>query len=108
LGISPHFDLYRYLFAINLLKRRAGKQELHAPVGCAGIHLRHHRAGAYSLMRLSTSNKGWHSQWFYVKNDVAAPLPVFTGSYIVEAPESWGWGVMAKGKKHLNGLLAAL
>ena len=39
LGISPHFDLWRYLFVVNLLKRRAGKQELHTPVGCAGIHL---------------------------------------------------------------------
>ena len=26
----------------------------------------------------------------------------------MEAPESWGWDVTAKGKKHLNGLLAAL
>ena len=26
----------------------------------------------------------------------------------MEAPKSWGWGVKAKGKKHLNGLLAAL
>ena len=61
LGISPHFDLWRYLFAINLLKKRVGKQDLHAPVGCAGIHLRNNRAEAYPLMRLSTSNKGWHS-----------------------------------------------
>ena len=59
-------------------------------------------------MRLSTSNKGWHSQWFYVKNDAAAPLPVLTGRYIVETPGPWRWGVTAKGKKHLNGLLAAL
>ena len=61
LAIDLHFDLWRYLFAVNLLKRRVGKQELHAPVGCAGIHLRNNRAGAYPLMRLSTSNKGWHS-----------------------------------------------
>ena len=59
-------------------------------------------------MRMSTSNKGWHLQWFYVKNDAAAPLPAFTGRYILVAPKSWGWGVKAKGKKHLNGLLAAL
>ena len=59
-------------------------------------------------MRLSTSNKGWYSQWFYVKNDVAAPLPAFTGRYILEAPGSWGWGVLSKEKKQLNGLLAAL
>ncbi|XP_066361110.1 uncharacterized protein [Miscanthus floridulus] len=88
--------------------RRAGRQELHTAVGCAGIHLRSNRAGAYPLMRLSTSNKGWHSQWFYVKNDAAAPLLVFTGRYIVETLGSWGWGVMGKEKKHLNDLLATL
>ena len=108
MGISSHFDLWRYLFAINLVKRWVGKQDLHTPVGCASIHLRNTCAGAYPLMRLATSNKGWHSQWFYVKNDAAAPLLVFTGRYIVETSESWGWGVTTKGKKHLNGLLAAL
>ena len=59
-------------------------------------------------MHLSTSNKGWHSQWFYVKNDATTPLLAFTGRYILEAPESWGWGVQAKDKRHLNGLLTAL
>ena len=40
LGISPHFDLWRYLFAVNLLKKRVRKQELSVLVRCAGIHLR--------------------------------------------------------------------
>ena len=58
-------------------------------------------------MRLSTSNKGWHSHWFYVKNDVAAPLPEFIGRLIEKAPDSWRkWGVPEKDKKrirhHLN------
>ena len=108
MGISPHFDLWRYLFAINILKRRARKARAACAGGCTGIHLRNNRAEAYPLMHLSTSNKGWHSQWFYVKDDAAAPLLVFTGRYIVETSESWGWGVTAKGKKHLNGLLVAL
>ena len=59
LGISPHFDLWWYLFIVNLLKKRVGKQELSMPVGCAGIHLRNNRVNEYPLMRLSTSNKGW-------------------------------------------------
>ena len=58
LGIDPHFNQWRHLFAVNLLKKQVGKQELHAPVGCADIHLRNNRAEAYPLMRLSTSNKG--------------------------------------------------
>ena len=39
-GISPDFDLLRYLFAVNLSKKRVGKQELSMPMGCASIHLR--------------------------------------------------------------------
>jgi len=95
-GIDPHFDLWRYLFAVNLVKRWVGKQDLHATVGCASIHLRSTRAGAYPLMRLTTSNKGWHLQWFYVKNNATAPLLAFTRRYILEAPESWVWGIHAK------------
>ena len=94
MGISPYFDLWRYLFTVNLLKRWVGKQELHAPVGCAGIHLRNNRADAYPSMRLSTSNKGWHSQWFYVKDDAAVG--------------SWRWGIPVKERKNINDLLAAL
>ena len=61
LGISPHFDLWQYFFAVNLSKKRVGKQELSVVIGCASIHLRNNRAEAYPLMRLSTSNKGWYS-----------------------------------------------
>ena len=51
-------------------------------------------------MRLLTSNKGWHSHLFYVKNDAAAPLLEFTGHLIEEVLESWRrWGVLEKDKK---------
>ena len=41
LGISPHFDLWRYFFTVNLQKKRemGGRQELHMPMGCTGIQL---------------------------------------------------------------------
>ena len=41
LEISPHFDLWRYFFAITLQKKRekSGRQELHMPMGCADIQL---------------------------------------------------------------------
>ena len=91
LGISPHFDLWRYFFTVTLQKKRekSGRQELHMPMGCAGIQLRNNWVGEYPSMRLSTSNKGWHSQWFYLKNDTAAPLPEFTGWLIEEPLEQW-------------------
>ena len=60
-------------------------------------------------MHLSTSNKGWHSQWFYLKNDATAPLPEFTGRLIEEALESWRkWGVPEKDKKKIRDHLAAI
>ena len=52
-------------------------------------------------MQLLTSNKGWHSHWFYLKNDDAAPLLEFTGCLIEEALDSWNWGVQEKDKKKI-------
>ena len=102
MGISPHFDLWWHLFAVTLLKKREKKRELSVPMGCAGIQLCSNGVNEYPPMRLSTSNKGWHSHWFYVKNDTAASLPEFTGRLIKEVPESWRkWGVLEKDKKRI-------
>ena len=89
-------------------KKRIEKQELGMPMGCASIHLRNNRVNEYPSMRLSSSNKGWHSYWFYVKDDVAAPLPAFSGRIIEEVPESWKWGVPDKDKKKIKDHLATL
>ena len=78
------------------------------PMGCASLHLRHTRASGYPLMRLSSSNKGWHSQWFYIRDDVNAPLPKYSGRLIDEAPGSWKWDVPIKETKHTTNLLTAL
>ena len=60
-------------------------------------------------MRLSTSNKGWHSQWFYLKNDATASLPEFTGHLIEEVLESWRkWGVLEKDKKKIRDHITAI
>ena len=78
------------------------------PMGCAGIQLRNNRVGKYPSMWLSTSNKEWHLQWFYLKNDAAAPLPEFTGRLIEEALESWRkWGILEKDKKKIRDHIAA-
>jgi hypothetical protein len=56
----------------------------------------------------SKSNKGWHKQWFYLKNDADAPLPIFTDRLIEESPESWGWGPIDMEKRRLGDLLKAI
>jgi hypothetical protein len=72
------------------------------PMGCASIHLQSNRAREYMSLRLSSSNKGWHKQWFYLKDDTTAPLPMFSRHLIEEAPEQWGWGVPYKDKKEID------
>ena len=60
-------------------------------------------------MWLSTSNEGWHSQWFYLKNTTIAPMLEFTGSLIEEASESWRkWGVLEKDKKKIQDHITAI
>ena len=59
-------------------------------------------------MRLSTSNKGWHSHWFYIKDDIAAPLPAFSRRIIKDILESWKWGVSDKDKKKIKDHLTIL
>ena len=71
-------------------------------MGCADIQLWNNRVDEYPPMRLSTSNKGWHSHWFYLKNDAATLLPEFTGRLVEEVPDSWRkWGVPEKDKKRI-------
>jgi hypothetical protein len=84
------------------------------PMGCASIHLRNNRSKDYMAARLSTSNKGWHSQWFYLKNG-AAPnllehaLREYTRCVVEVVPESWErWGVPKKDMKKIADHLAAV
>ena len=37
------------------------------------------------------SNRGWHGEWFYIRNPVEAPFPPFTRRR-PERWESWSWG----------------
>ena len=45
---------------------------------------------------------------FYVKDDVAAPLLVFSRRIIEEVPGSWKWGVPDKDKKRIKDHLVTL
>ena len=58
--------------------------------------------------QLSRSNKGWHVQWFYLKNDPTAPLLDFTGCLIEEAPPMWSWGPPDKEKRRMHDILETI
>ena len=95
LGIEPYFKLWRYFFSISLIKKKERGRATLVPTGCAGIHLQGQRVTEYMPCQLSRSNKGWHSHWFYQKNDTTAPLPVFS-----RASDRRGTAVMAVGATH--------
>jgi hypothetical protein len=103
LGIKPHFDLWRHFFAVNPQKKGGkGRWDLMSLMGCTCIHLWNNQSSEYMSLKLSTSNKGWHSQWFYLKNDAVAALSEFIRRIIEEAPPSWVWGVLEKDKKNID------
>jgi hypothetical protein len=81
------------------------QDELSVPMGCASIHLRGGQASGYNPIALTKSNKGWHKLWFYLKNDAATPLPVFSGRLIEEVPSECRYFPAEKEKRRLHDLL---
>jgi hypothetical protein len=61
----------------------------------------------YIVMKASSSNKGWHQQWFYLRSDADVPLSPYTGCSFEEALERWGYGPIASEKKKIDSLLQA-
>ena len=41
---------------------------------------------------LTSSNSGWHKDWFYLKDCPEYPLPKYTGYSIAEVPANWSYG----------------
>ena len=93
LGIEPNFSLLLYFFAVTLHhkieKRGIQVRTVPVPMGCAGIHLRQNRTKEYMVMKTAASHKGWHQQWFYVKNYPESPLLEFIGRVIAATPDHW-------------------
>ena len=110
-GVSrdqAHFELWNNFFAVELQNKERKKPDLAVPMGCASIHLRGSRSLDYMSIPLSKSNKGWHKLWFYLRNDDNAPLPIFIGRLIKEAPDAWRYGPIMKEQKRLDDLLKAI
>ena len=78
LGIEPHFELWKYFFAVSLITKDVSI----VLMGYAGIHLHSRWAIDYLEVTIMRSNKGWHSLRFYVRNDVDNRLPIFPGRII--------------------------
>ena len=47
--------------------------------------------GSYPAYTPCDSNRGWHGEWFYIRNPAGASFPAFTGERPVKQ-KSWSWG----------------
>jgi hypothetical protein len=52
---------------------------------------------------MSNPPVGWQKEWFFLRNDVDAPLPVFTVNRPTPQP-SWGYGVAWRDIRRLQPL----
>lgn len=64
LGIQPHFILFRCIFFLKLQPNKRNP----CLVGGSGLQLRRSLSKKYFSLPFKSSNKGWHSIWFYIHN----------------------------------------
>jgi hypothetical protein len=78
LKIDPHANLFRAFFHGRGLTVK-GDQEL-APVGGFGLQKKPRPSGDYPAYTPADSNRGWHEEWFYIRNLAETPFSAFTGA----------------------------
>ena len=88
LGMEPHVDLFRWMFSRRALSE--GKPLMIAPVGGFTLQKKPSVSGLYPAYTPYDSNRGWHGEWFYIRNLAEAPFLPFTGRR-PERQESWSW-----------------
>ncbi|OEL26342.1 hypothetical protein BAE44_0012639 [Dichanthelium oligosanthes] len=69
----------------------AGNTAMNKPEIAAEVAVAAKLAPCTTTMKMTDSNKGWHSKWFYVANP-PLPLPAFSGHFAKKVDE-WDWGV---------------
>jgi hypothetical protein len=92
MGIAAHFNLWNYFFRVWL---QSGSDAEAAVWGRTDISVRS-GPGVDPYFRLLMSNPlvRWQKQSFFLRNDVGAPVPVFTGKHPIPQP-NWGYGVVS-------------
>ena len=84
LGMEPHMDLFRRFFSGRALSE--GKPPRIAPVSGFALQKQPKPSVPYLAHSPSDSNRGWHSEWFYIRNLAEVPFPMFTGERPDVAP----------------------
>jgi hypothetical protein len=93
MGIGPHFDLWNY-FSVSVVHRtRTLNWRFRGGGGCVVIHIMSGQGvNSYFDIHMPKSINGWQKQWFYLRNDADALLPVFTGNRPTPH-HNWRYGV---------------
>ena len=94
--MESHVDFFRWLFSGRALT--AGNPTEVAPVGGFALQRKLSMGGLYPTYIPCDSNRGWHGEWFYIRNPAAAPFPVFTDGR-PEKRDSWSWDPARQEKK---------
>ena len=107
LGIEPNKDLFWWVFEVKTRKARGSDGGMLAPVDGMNIQMCYSTSHSYLCLSLRSSNYGWHGNWFNVRDDATAPLPLF--SIAVPAKlESWSQGASEVGRRRYRRPLGSL
>jgi hypothetical protein len=109
LRIDPHWDLWVHLFRAEPFANSTETRRVRTTVRAGGctLQLRVDRAQQYIPASLTSSNKGWQSRWFYLRNDEGG-LPPYTQRVVTAVGENWRWGAPRDYQAKLEPLLEAL
>jgi hypothetical protein len=84
MGIEPYFDLWNHFFRVRLQLDLSAKA---AVLDGLDIYVKSgYRVDPYFHFPTSGSTDGWRKVWFFFRNDVDVPLPLFTGSHPGPSP----------------------
>ena len=86
LRMELHVDLFRRIFSGRALSE--GKPPRIALVGGFALQKKPKLSVPYPAYSPYESNRGWHGEWFYIRNPAKAPFLTFIGKR-PERRESW-------------------
>jgi hypothetical protein len=88
LGVEAHCQLFHFFFKFVCLKDNRDP----TMIGCGELQAKQGRSDVYILASLTSSNRGWCEEWFYLKNNPLNSLPAYTSESIGKAPKKLSYG----------------
>jgi hypothetical protein len=71
--MEPNKDLFRWIFEVKTRKAHGSDGGMLTSMGGMNIQMHHGVSRSYPCLPLRSSNFGWHGNWFYIRDDAAAP-----------------------------------